>query len=83
MYGRLVHEAVLAAKHRVTGVTIHLVDELYDHGPIVAQCRVPVLDGDTTETLTERVQTREREFWVETIQRIASKELDLNVIGTQ
>jgi phosphoribosylglycinamide formyltransferase-1 len=72
MYGRSVHEAVLAAGERETGVTVHLVDEEYDEGPVLAQSRVPVLADDTAETLAERVLRREHEFYVETLQRIAS-----------
>jgi len=83
MYGRLVHEAVLAAGERVTGVTIHTVDEEYDHGPIVAQCQVPVLEGDTVDTLSERVLKREHEFYVETLQRISQSEIDLARISNQ
>ena len=67
MYGARVHEAVLASGERETGVTIHVVDEEYDHGPIVAQCRVPVLAADTPETLAARVLER-----VETLERIVS-----------
>ena len=81
MYGSLVHEAVLAAEENVTGVTIHLADEVYDHGPIVAQCRVPVVEGDTVNTLMDRVQRRERLLWVETLQSIVRKELDLDAMG--
>jgi phosphoribosylglycinamide formyltransferase-1 len=55
MYGRHVHEAVLARGCKVTGVTVHLVDEKYDCGPIVLQQCVPVLDDDTPETLAARV----------------------------
>ncbi len=55
MWGHHVHEAVLAARCRVSGVTVHLVDEQYDRGPIVAQWPVPVHDGDTAETLAARV----------------------------
>ena len=55
MYGHRVHEAVLAARCRVSGPTVHLVDEQYDRGPIVAQWPVPVHDGDTAETLAARV----------------------------
>ena len=51
MYGERVHAAVLAAGERVTGVTVHLVDEEYDQGPTVAQAEVPVLKGDTVESL--------------------------------
>ena len=55
MYGIHVHEAVLAAGCKVTGVTVHVVDEKYDGGPIVLQQCVPVLDEDTPETLAARV----------------------------
>jgi phosphoribosylglycinamide formyltransferase 1 len=55
MYGRRVHEAVLASGTRETGATVHLVDEAYDHGATLAQARVPVLPGDTPEILAERV----------------------------
>ena len=55
MYGRRVHEAVLAAGAEVTGATIHYVDEEYDTGAIVAQCPVPVLPGDDADAVAERV----------------------------
>ena len=55
MYGRRVHEAVLASGVRETGATVHLVDEVYDHGATLAQARVPVLPGDTPELLAQRV----------------------------
>ena len=55
MYGLRVHRAVLDAGCRISGATVHLVDEEYDTGPIVAQWPVPVLPGDTPETLAERV----------------------------
>jgi formyltetrahydrofolate-dependent phosphoribosylglycinamide formyltransferase len=55
MYGLRVHEAVLALGASVSGATVHLVDEVYDRGPILAQARVPVLPGDTPATLAERV----------------------------
>lgn len=55
MYGRHVHEAVLDYGCKVTGVTIHLVDERYDHGPVIAQECVPVLSGDTPDVLARRV----------------------------
>ena len=78
MYGRAVHEAVLAAGEKTTGVTIHLVDDQYDHGLIVAQCEVPVLDGDTVESLSGRVLQLEHRFYVETLQRISRGEIDLD-----
>ena len=55
MYGNRVHQAVLASGARETGVTVHLVDEVYDRGPVLAQARVPVLPQDTVESLAQRV----------------------------
>jgi phosphoribosylglycinamide formyltransferase 1 len=55
MYGHRVHEAVLTSGVREAGATVHLVDEVYDHGAVLAQARVPVLPGDTPETLAARV----------------------------
>jgi len=75
MYGDRVHEAVLAAREPETGVSIHLVDAEYDTGPVLAQCRVPVLPGDSVATLAARVQAREREFLVEVLAEIAAGEL--------
>ena len=77
MYGERVHAAVLAARERVTGVTVHLVDKEYDQGPVVAQTEVPVLEDDTVESLRERVLRREHEFYVETLKRIAIGEIEL------
>ncbi|MBL7170513.1 MAG: phosphoribosylglycinamide formyltransferase [Candidatus Omnitrophica bacterium] len=71
LYGRHVHEAVLAAGEKVTGVTIHIVDEEYDKGPIINQCEVPVYENDTVDTLSKRVLRREHEFFVETLQKIS------------
>lgn len=55
MYGLRVHSAVLESGARVTGATVHLVDERYDEGRIIAQWPVPVLPGDSAERLAERV----------------------------
>ena len=77
MYGNAVHEAVLAAGERVTGVTIHIVNEEYDRGPIVAQCEVPVADGDTVDSLRDRVLKREHELYVETLRRISQGKIKL------
>jgi phosphoribosylglycinamide formyltransferase 1 len=55
MYGRRVHEAVLASGARESGASVHLVDERYDRGAVLAQMRVPVLPDDTPERLGERV----------------------------
>jgi len=77
MYGRHVHEAVLAGGDTETGVTIHIIDAQYDTGPIIAQSKLPIVKGDTVDTLAERVLNREHEFFVETLGRIASGDLKL------
>lgn len=59
MYGRRVHAAVLAAGEAESGCTVHLVDDEYDHGTILAQVHVPVLPGDTPESLAARVLAEE------------------------
>lgn len=59
MYGRRVHEAVLASGATESGPTVHLVDEEYDRGAILAQSRVPVRKDDTPETLAARVLAEE------------------------
>lgn len=76
-YGRAVHEAVLASGDTETGATVHLVDELYDHGPVLAQVRVPVLAGDTPETLAARVLEQEHHLFPDTLRRIAGGEINL------
>lgn len=75
MHGEHVHVAVLATGTRESGCTVHLVDEQYDHGPIVTQRRVPVLADDTPETLAERVGRAERELYPEVIQAVADRGL--------
>ncbi len=77
MYGGKVHTAVLKAGEKESGVTVHLVDDLYDHGPTLAQKRVPVLEGDTPETLAERVLKEEHKLYSETIGKIISGEISL------
>lgn len=80
MYGHHVHEAVLKSGEAETGATIHVVDEEYDHGPVVAQARVPVEAGDTAASLAARVQAREQSLYPETLRRIISGEIDLDRI---
>jgi formyltetrahydrofolate-dependent phosphoribosylglycinamide formyltransferase len=77
-YGRRVHEAVLAAGVKLTGATVHFVDEEYDHGPIVLQKSIPVLDDDTPETLAARVQALERELLPEAVRLFAAGRLHLH-----
>jgi phosphoribosylglycinamide formyltransferase-1 len=77
MYGRRVHEAVIAAGVAESGICIHLVDEEYDRGPVIARRSVPLQPRDTAETLEARVTALEPAFYVETLQRIAGGELKL------
>ncbi|MGZ3404164.1 MAG: phosphoribosylglycinamide formyltransferase [Phenylobacterium sp.] len=71
MYGRRVHEAVIEAGVAQSGICIHLVDEEYDRGPVLARMSVPVTQGDTAETLEARVTALEPQFYVETLRQIA------------
>ncbi len=71
MYGHHVHEAVLAAGVSESGCTVHLADNEYDHGPTVAQTRVPVRRDDTPESLAARVGVAERELYPYVIQQVA------------
>ena len=75
MWGIHVHEAVIAAGEKESGVSIHFVDENYDTGAIIAQTRVPVLPDDTPETLAARVLVQEHVLYPETLQKIVSGEI--------
>jgi phosphoribosylglycinamide formyltransferase 1 len=77
MYGKNVHEAVLIAKEKETGITIHLVDPEYDTGKIIDQCRIPVFENDTAESLSSRVLEREHSFFIETLQKISNGMINL------
>jgi phosphoribosylglycinamide formyltransferase 1 len=69
LMNRRVHEAVLASGVRETGCTVHQVTEEVDAGPIVLQLRCPVLEGDTVETLKDRVQALEQQAFVEVLRQ--------------
>jgi phosphoribosylglycinamide formyltransferase-1 len=77
MYGNHVHDAVLAAGDKESGATVHIVDEEYDRGRILAQKKVPVLADDTSESLAARVLEVEHQLYAETLQRIATGDLRL------
>ena len=67
MYGRRVHEAVVNSGVRVSGATVHVVDEQFDHGPIVLQRAVFVMQDDTPDTLAERVHTIEHDLYADAV----------------
>ncbi|MCK6554147.1 phosphoribosylglycinamide formyltransferase [Candidatus Binatia bacterium] len=75
LYGERVHRAVIEAGVKVTGCTVHFADDEYDHGPIVLQGCIPVLDDDTPQTLAARVQQLENELYPAAIQLYAEGRL--------
>jgi len=72
MYGARIHAAVLDAGVQVTGVTVHLVDERFDEGPILAQWPVPVLPDDTPASLAARVLTTEHRLYPAVVEHVAT-----------
>jgi phosphoribosylglycinamide formyltransferase-1 len=74
-YGHRVHEAALNYGVKVSGCTVHFADNVYDHGPIILQRTVPVLDSDTPETLAARVFEEECEAYPEAIRLFAEGRL--------
>jgi formyltetrahydrofolate-dependent phosphoribosylglycinamide formyltransferase len=78
MYGHHVHETVLESGVRVSGCTVHFVDDHFDHGPIILQRTVPVLDDDSPDTLAARVFEQECEAYPEAIQLFAAGRLEID-----
>ncbi len=81
MYGDRVYEAVLAAGEKETGPSVHLVDEEYDHGPVVLQYRVPVEPDDTLETLRDRVRACEPRLSLDVVRLVAEGRVDLDAVA--
>ncbi len=77
MYGLNVHKAVIANHEEFTGITVHLVDEKYDHGRILNQQKIPVTPGCTAEELQQTVLKQEHIFFTETLKKIHSGEIKL------
>jgi formyltetrahydrofolate-dependent phosphoribosylglycinamide formyltransferase len=75
MYGLNVHRAVIEAKEKESGVSIHYVDEIYDHGEVIAQDKVPVLPEDTPEELAARVLKLEHSFYPKVLKELSEKML--------
>jgi phosphoribosylglycinamide formyltransferase-1 len=73
MYGKRVHQAVIDAHATESGCTVHLVDEEYDRGEILAQVRIPVLADDTADTLAARVLIAEHHLLPRVVLEIASR----------
>ncbi len=73
MYGNHVHEAVIAAGKKESGITIHFVDGHYDNGDIIFQAKCPVYENDTAVTLAERIHMLEHEHYPRVIEKLLSK----------
>ena len=74
MYGHHVHEAVIAAGEIESGLTIHLVDEVYDNGDILYQVKVPVLPDDTADTLAARILEQEHKWYPRVLDKLIKGE---------
>lgn len=81
MYGARVHQAVLDAGARLSGVTVHFVDTVYDHGAIIAQWPVPVVDGDSAASLAARVLRVEHLLFPRVVQAVAAGRVSLDDAG--
>lgn len=73
MYGQHVHQAVIDHKEKESGISIHYVDELYDHGRIIFQATCPVWENDTAGSLAQRVHALEHQHYPEVIGRLLLK----------
>jgi phosphoribosylglycinamide formyltransferase-1 len=71
MYGRFVHEAVINSGAAISGATVHVVDEEYDHGRIILQQSVPVDPGETAESLAAKISEIEHELYPRAIRMFA------------
>lgn len=70
MYGNFVHEAVIANKEKQSGITIHFVDELYDHGATIFQASCPVMPNDTPASLAQRIHELEHAHYAPAIEQV-------------
>ena len=73
MYGKSVHEAVINAGEKESGITIHYVDEVYDNGKIIFQARCPVVEEDTPETLAQKIHVLEHGNYPREIEKIVER----------
>ena len=77
MYGLRVHSAVIAHKKTETGATIHLVNENYDEGRILAQQKLPVLSKEIPSELEKRVKNMEKDLYIQTVKKILCGDISL------
>ncbi len=69
MYGGFVHEAVIAAGEKESGISIHFVDEIYDHGEVIMQARCEVIETDSAESLAQKIHSLEHRHYAEVIEQ--------------
>jgi phosphoribosylglycinamide formyltransferase-1 len=82
MYGERVHAAVIASGAKVSGATVHMVDEVYDHGAIIVQKTVPVSPDDTPATLAKKVLEIEHEIYPEALRMFAAGKVTIPKAST-
>jgi len=73
MYGEIVHEAVIANKEKESGITIHYVDEQYDHGDIIFQARCDIIESDTAHTLAQKIHQLEHKHYPGVVEEVVIK----------
>ena len=78
MYGHHVHQAVIDHQEKESGITIHYVDEQYDHGDIIFQAKCPVLESDTADSLAGRIHQLEHQHYPAVIEQLLQSPADMN-----
>ena len=78
MYGRHVHQAVLDAQDKESGCTIHLVNEVYDDGPIISRAKISVSADETPETLAQKIHIEEHKLYVTVVKDVCSGKINLD-----
>ena len=73
MYGHFVHEAVIAAKEKESGITIHFVDEMYDHGNTIFQAKCPITESDNADSLAAKIHQLEHAHFATIIENLIAK----------
>lgn len=76
MYGMKVHETVLQNKEKETGISIHYVNEEYDQGALITQKKCPIEEGDTPETIAQKVHQLEYQYYPPIIEEICTQQME-------
>ena len=74
MYGMHVHEAVIANKEKQSGISIHYVDEIYDHGEIIFQATCDIVPGDNADSLAQKIHLLEHTYYPSVIETVLKKQ---------